>query len=135
MIITYTSRELANMQYNLQTVNGIPILRSGSDFQQLSYIEARKKAIGGWTFSIERRDITSSVPEDPVTKDIVTGLSGSLQKKLQKPIGYSSVDLDARFSVTPQNINLIYRPFEQRNRITAHSSAISCVSIITLTLP
>ena len=85
-------------------MNGIPILRSGSDFQQLSYIEARKKSTGGWTFSIERRDITSSIPEDPITKDIVTGLSGSLQKKLQKPIGYSSVDLDARFSVTPQDL-------------------------------
>lgn len=82
-------------------VNGIPILRSGSDFKQLSYIEARKNSSNKWTFSIERRDITSSIPEDPTTAAVVSSLRSSLQNKLQKPIGYSSVDLDARFTVLP----------------------------------
>ena len=88
-------------------MNGIPILRSGSDFKQLSYIEARKSPDNKkWTFEIIRRDITTAVPEDPTTAEIVSSLSSSLLKKLDKPIGYSSVDLDARFSVSP-------RPFPQ----------------------
>ena len=90
-------------KYNYQIVNSIPILRSGADFKQLSYLEARRSSTR-WTFSVERRDINSVDPEDPFTKDCVTGLSSNLHKKLEKPIGYSSVDLDARFSVYPQTM-------------------------------
>ena len=99
MIIMYLEPGNVLTQYQNQTVNGIPILRSGSDFRQLSYIEARRTESNKWTFSIERRDVTLSVPEDPTTAAIVSSLSSSLQKKLQKPIGYSSVDLDALFTV------------------------------------
>ena len=80
-------------------VNGTPILRSGSDFKQLTYIEAFRTPSHRWEFTLERRDITSDIKEDPSTKQTVSALSDSLMKRLEKPIGYSSVDLDARFSV------------------------------------
>ena len=111
---------MTDQQYNHQTVNGIPILRSGSDFKQLSYIEARRTSSNKWTFSIQRRDITSSIPEDPSTKTMVLSLSNSLQNKLQKPIGYSSVDLDARFSVFPVKLRAYVRLYEPQNQITDH---------------
>ena len=104
-----------------QIVNGIPILRSGSDFRQLSYIEATQTSPKKWQFTIQRHDITSSIPEDPTTAAVVSSLSSSLQKKLQKPIGYSSVDLDSRFSVpTPITSISNSRRFEQQNPITDH---------------
>lgn len=86
--------------YGLSTVNGIHILRSGTDFKQLSYIKAwpkeRKKS--GWDFEIIRRDVVKSIPEDPATKEMVEQITSGLRSKLEKPIGYTAVPLDARFT-------------------------------------
>ena len=86
--------------YNHKIVNGTHILRSGTDFQQLSYIEARRKegTKPGWDFDIVRRDIVRAIPEDPATVGIVDRLTSSLKHKLEKPIGYTAVPLDGRFS-------------------------------------
>ena len=86
--------------YNHDCVNGTHVLRSGSDFKQLSYLEARRKIDGqpGWDFDIIRRDIIRSLPEDQETVKLVNRLSSSLQEKLHKPIGYTAVPLDARFT-------------------------------------
>lgn len=86
--------------YAHQVVNGTHILRSGTDFKQLSYIEARRKEGGqaGWDFEITRRDIIRSIPEDPSMLEIVDKLTSSLKYKLEKPIGYTAVPLDGRFS-------------------------------------
>jgi len=86
--------------YGLKTVNGTHILRSGTDFKQLSYIEAWQKEgnASGWDFSIIRRDITKSIPEDPATKTMVEAMTSGLTAKLEKPIGYTAVSLDARFT-------------------------------------
>ena len=81
-------------------MNGTHILRSGTDFKQLSYIEARRKENGkaGWDFDIIRRDIIRAIPEDPTTVEIVDKLTSSLKHRLEKPIGYTAVPLDGRFS-------------------------------------
>lgn len=52
--------------YAHQIINKTHVLRSGTDFKQLSYIEARRKANDqlGWDFDITRRDITRALPED-----------------------------------------------------------------------
>ena len=87
--------------YNLECVNGRTIvLRSGTDFKQLSYIEARRKPGGqaGWDFDIIRRDITRKLPEDPDAIKVVDKLTSSLKEKLEKPVGYSAVSLDGRFT-------------------------------------
>ena len=86
--------------YAHQLINSTHILRSGTDFKQLSYIEARRKPQGtvGWDFTIIRRDIVRSIPEDPDTVNLVDKLTSSLKNKLEKPIGYTAVPLDGRFT-------------------------------------
>ncbi|KAL3263355.1 hypothetical protein ABHI18_001892 [Aspergillus niger] len=89
--------------YAHAVVNGTHVLRSGTDFKQLSYIEAWRKEDGeGWDFSIVRRDIVRSIPEDPTTTAMVDRLTSSLAAKLEKPIGYTTVALDGRFSTVRQ---------------------------------
>ncbi|KAI9808053.1 MAG: hypothetical protein M1827_007538 [Pycnora praestabilis] len=86
--------------YQHHLVNGTHILRSGSDFKQLSYIEARRKLDGdsGWDFAITRRDVIREIPEDPLTVELVNNLTDSLKSKLEKPIGYTAAPLDGRFT-------------------------------------
>lgn len=81
-------------------VNQVHVLRSGTDFKQLSYIEARRKenSQAGWDFDIFRHDIIRAIPEDRNTVELVENLTSTLKKKLEKPIGYSVVPLDGRFT-------------------------------------
>jgi 5'-nucleotidase, C-terminal domain len=84
--------------YSLQKVNSTYVLRSGTDFKQLSYIEAWKREDGGWDFSITRRDIVRSIPEDAASVELVKKLTSSLKSKLEKSIGYTAAPLDGRFT-------------------------------------
>ena len=86
--------------YGHQIINHTHVLRSGTDFKQLSYIEARRRANGqpGWDFDIIRRDITRAIPEDKPTVELVDKLTSSLRHKLEKPVGYTAVPLDGRFT-------------------------------------
>lgn len=86
--------------YSHHLVNGVHILRSGTDFKQLSYIEARRKKNGqpGWDIDIIRRDVVRDVPEDKASVELVEKLTSSLKHKLEKPIGYTAVPLDGRFT-------------------------------------
>lgn len=84
--------------YSCQKVNSTYVLRSGTDFKQLSYIEAWKAESGGWDFGITRRDIVRSTPEDPATVGLVNKLTSALKTKLEKPIGYTVAPLDGRFT-------------------------------------
>lgn len=86
--------------YGHSIINGTHVLRSGSDFKQLSYIEARRKSDGskGWDFNITRRDVISSIAEDQETVQMVSKITDSLKPKLEKPIGYTHAPLDARFT-------------------------------------
>lgn len=84
--------------YSCQKVNSTYILRSGTDFKQLSYLEAWKGEKGGWDFSITRRDVVRSIPEDSTAVELVNKLTSSLKTKLEKPIGYTAVPLDGRFT-------------------------------------
>lgn len=85
--------------YAHSLINGCHVLRSGTDFKQLSYIEARrsKDQQGKWDFNIVRRDIVSSIKEDPGAKKIAAELTDALKAKLEKPIGHTLAPLDARF--------------------------------------
>lgn len=86
--------------YQHSLINGTHILRSGSDFKQLSYIEARRKTDGsqGWDFSIYRRDVVKAIAEDAATVELVDKMTSALKSKLEKPIGYTAAPLDARFT-------------------------------------
>jgi 5'-nucleotidase len=75
--------------YSHSFINGTHVLRSGTDFKQLSHIEAWRKKDGstGWDFKITRRDIVSSIPQDPDAVVTVEKLTAKLREKLDKPIG------------------------------------------------
>lgn len=73
-------------------------MRSGSDFKQLSYVEAWKKQDGKWDFNIIRRDVVSQIPQDPESVKLIESLTAKLKAKLDKPIGYTAAPLDARFT-------------------------------------
>ncbi|GIK06005.1 hypothetical protein Aspvir_010123 [Aspergillus viridinutans] len=89
--------------YGHAVINNTHILRSGTDFKQLSYIEAWRKTDGsGWDFDIVRRDIVRTIPEDPATVALVGRLTSSLKAKLEKPVGYTVRPLDGRFSTVRQ---------------------------------
>ncbi|KAJ5769638.1 hypothetical protein N7520_004197 [Penicillium odoratum] len=91
--------------YAHAVINGTHVLRSGTDFKQLSYIEAFRKPNGspGWDFNITRRDVVRSIPEAPATVALVDRLTASLKAKVEKPIGYTVTSLDARFSTVRQH--------------------------------
>ncbi|EMD00786.1 hypothetical protein BAUCODRAFT_135561 [Baudoinia panamericana UAMH 10762] len=84
--------------------NGTHILRSGTDFKQLSYLEARRKSHSTsaeeskWDFTITRHDILSSIPANPEASSMVDTITASLAPKLEKPVGYTAAPLDARFT-------------------------------------
>jgi 5'-nucleotidase len=86
--------------YQHSLINGTHVLRSGTDFKQLSYIEARRT--GGenqkWDFNIIRRDVVSSIPEDATALQLAEKLTTSLNATLGKPLGYTVSPLDARFT-------------------------------------
>jgi 5'-nucleotidase len=86
--------------YNHVVVNGVHVLRSGSDFKQLTYIEGWRMPEGErrWQFRITRRDVFSSIPEDEGALREVGKLTRALKAKLEKPIGYTLSPLDARFT-------------------------------------
>lgn len=90
--------------YAHDVINGTHVLRSGTDFKQLSYIEAFRKQDGsrGWDFNITRRDVVRAIPEDPETVIMVDRLTSSLTAKLEKPVGYTVSPLDGRFSTVRQ---------------------------------
>ncbi|KAL2193964.1 Metallo-dependent phosphatase-like protein [Corynascus similis CBS 632.67] len=82
-------------------INGTHVLRSGSDFKQLSYIEVRRAAPGSkrkWDVDIWRRDIVRSIPEDGETLALVNKLTAKLKKSLEKSIGWTAAPLDSRFT-------------------------------------
>ncbi|OCL12288.1 5'-nucleotidase [Glonium stellatum] len=86
--------------YSHSFINGKHVLRSGSDFKQLSYIEVRRKTDGNrkWDFNIVRRDVVSSIPQDSQTVGLVEKLTRALKSRLEQPIGYTTAPLDARFT-------------------------------------
>ena len=86
--------------YAHSLIKGTHVLRSGTDFKNLSYIEARRKADDPtkWDIDIWRRDITSTVEEHKPTVKLVEELTSKLQKSLARPIGWTATPLDARFS-------------------------------------
>ncbi|KAI0192504.1 Metallo-dependent phosphatase-like protein [Astrocystis sublimbata] len=85
--------------YNHSLIKDTHVLRSGTDFKQLSYIEARRRPDGSgrWDIDIIRRDVTSEIPEHAPTSKLVEDLTAHLNATLQKPVGYTAAPLDARF--------------------------------------
>lgn len=88
--------------------NGTHVLRSGTDFRNLSYVSAWRKPSGtGWDFDVVRRDAVRDVPRDTEAAAMVEGISAGLRSRLEKPVGYTAAPLDARFmTVRKEESNL-----------------------------
>lgn len=86
--------------YQHSIICGKHLLRSGTDFKQLSHIKAWKRQdnTSKWDFDIIRRDVMQDIPEDKPTLDLIGKLTDTLKSKLEKPIGYTLTPLDARFT-------------------------------------
>ena len=86
-------------------INGITILRSGTDFKQLSYIEGFRNVDGcpEWKFDVVRRDVVSSIPEDRSMAKLVAQITSDLNLSLNKGIAVSSIPLDSRCSTVRQS--------------------------------
>lgn len=85
--------------YSHSVIKGTHVLRSGSDFKQLSYLEVRRGTTKAkWDVDIWKRDIISSIPEDQETLALVDSLTAKLKKSLEKPVGWTAAPLDARFT-------------------------------------
>jgi len=102
--------------YYVLEANHIPILNSGSDFQQATeiHVHMRSEVIaepppsdveGGVyegrraRFILKRYDITAEFEEDVEVKALVDEACGDLKQRLLQPIGISEVELDGRFEV------------------------------------
>ncbi|KAB5540586.1 Metallo-dependent phosphatase-like protein [Coniochaeta sp. 2T2.1] len=86
--------------YAHSLIKGTHVLRSGSDFKQLSYLELRRSSErpGKWDVDIWRRDMVSAVKQDEETLVLVDKLTSKLKKSLSKPVGWTAAPLDARFT-------------------------------------
>ncbi|KIX09951.1 uncharacterized protein Z518_01032 [Rhinocladiella mackenziei CBS 650.93] len=86
--------------YQHTLINRTHVLRSGSDFKQLSYIEARRRLSNPtkWEFHIAKRDIVSQTPQDQKAIQLTEELTARLRSKLDRPLGYTAAPLDARFT-------------------------------------
>lgn len=84
--------------YGHAVINGCHVLRSGTDFKQLSYLELRRLPTAkSWDLHIIRRDVLHTIAEDQHTTDMAAELTSALKEKLGKPVGYTLSPLDARF--------------------------------------
>ena len=87
--------------YKHHVVGDTHIVRSGSDFKQLSYLELRKARAPSrrpWGIRVIREDITESTAKDPIATGWVESLASTLRPQLDQPVGRTAVELDARFT-------------------------------------
>lgn len=94
--------------YDVKYVNGKKIIKSGSDFRELSKIDIIFKDDNNVDLSIERVDITSAAfEEDIILKEAIERFSQVIEGKMDMVLGHFLCDLDGRFSsIRNQETNL-----------------------------
>ncbi|XP_033753676.1 snake venom 5'-nucleotidase-like [Pecten maximus] len=83
--------------YNVEMVNGKYVVKSGTDFRNLSKITIGKDE-SGLNLDIKRVDLDSSWEENQEVKDIVGKLLGQVESKMDEHLGEMAVEMDGRFS-------------------------------------
>lgn len=84
--------------YFVQKINGIQVVKSGTDFREFSCITVSFNGDNKFCLNVERFEITSDVPEDPVVKLTVDKFLGVMNDLMEETIGELEVELDGRFS-------------------------------------
>ncbi|OXA43429.1 Trifunctional nucleotide phosphoesterase protein YfkN [Folsomia candida] len=82
-------------------INGIPVLKSGTDFRDFSAISVTfdKDNANKPKFNIERISITSDYEEDAALKAELDVFTATMSSKLEDILGEFHVDIDGRFEV------------------------------------
>ncbi|XP_078337101.1 mannosylglucosyl-3-phosphoglycerate phosphatase-like [Crassostrea virginica] len=83
--------------YGIEIVNDTNIVKSGTDFRNLSKITIKKTG-AQLHVDIEKVDVTSDIGEDSETLEVVRHLQGDIDSKMEEVLGYVNVELDGRFS-------------------------------------
>jgi 5'-nucleotidase len=86
--------------YGVEQVNGVHVIKSGTDFREFNIIKLRvpnEEGVRPEVISISSVQITSQIPEDEVIKAQVNEYFGTLDSKMQTVVGYADVPLDCRF--------------------------------------
>ncbi|KAK6186162.1 hypothetical protein SNE40_008256 [Patella caerulea] len=92
--------------YIVKQINGKYVVKSGTDFRNLSHISLVKEN-GNWNIDIKRVDLDSSIPEDDLIKDMVIAKLAQVDDKMDNRLGEMLVELDGRFSkIRTQETNL-----------------------------
>ncbi|XP_076110870.1 mannosylglucosyl-3-phosphoglycerate phosphatase-like isoform X1 [Mytilus galloprovincialis] len=84
--------------YSLEVVNGKNIVKSGTDFRNLSKITLTFTS-SGLKVDVERVDLDSNIPEDPQIQKIVAHLNEEISEKMDEHLGFTHVDMDGRFKI------------------------------------
>eukprot|EP01064_Diplonema_japonicum_P014302 TRINITY_DN2189_c1_g1_i1.p1 TRINITY_DN2189_c1_g1~~TRINITY_DN2189_c1_g1_i1.p1 ORF type:complete len:1007 (+),score=207.49 TRINITY_DN2189_c1_g1_i1:136-3156(+) len=74
--------------------SGQLLLKSGTDFKNLSFVAVELREGQRPVFNVERIDITSDIPEDPVVAEIVSGFEESLKGKIGKELCHLECHMD-----------------------------------------
>jgi len=95
--------------YEIKEINGIKIIKSGTDFRQLSKItlDKTRDENGKIRVDVEAINVTSDFQEDEDLKLVLSKYSEVVEEKMTDVLGNFSVELDGRFSaVRTQETNL-----------------------------
>ncbi len=89
--------------YHAETIGKRPLIKSGTDFREFTCIEMQRSAsLMEWITRHERVEVSAKNPACPVdkaTEEIVRQSAEQLKAKMAHPVGYTLVDIDARFSI------------------------------------
>ncbi|XP_067629887.1 mannosylglucosyl-3-phosphoglycerate phosphatase-like [Eurosta solidaginis] len=87
--------------YEIKEVNGVKILKSGTDFRQFSKItiENERDVNSKLVINIEQINVTAAYVEDKDLKEELGKFSEIVESKMTEVLGNFSVELDGRFSV------------------------------------
>ena len=83
--------------YFAKAVNGVTIVKSGTDFRDLSEVRLRRRS-GGLDVTVTRHSITSSIPKDPDMAAVVHKWAGEMENRLDTRLGGTCIDLECRFN-------------------------------------
>ncbi|CAG5129813.1 unnamed protein product [Candidula unifasciata] len=93
--------------YEIIQVKDKYVIKSGTDFRNMSKLTLTKNENQSWDVAIERVDLTSSIPEDEQMKKLVSEKLASVDEKMDTYLGHMNVEMDGRFSsIRTQETNL-----------------------------
>lgn len=79
-------------------VNGIHVIKSGTDFRQFGLISMNKTNDNRWSTEFKAIDVTAKYEEDAELKMQLAKFTDSIEERMEEVLGNFSVELEGRFS-------------------------------------